>query len=208
MLHVKKVVVGAFEVNCWIIWGENKEAIVIDPGANAEKIKKVIEDNGLSVTVYLLTHGHSDHISGLADISRIMPAELGIHPNDASWAFTPQNIIPPFYAQPATPAQIERSFEDKQEWHDSDLNYKIITTPGHTPGGVCFYFPTEALLFCGDTLFAGSAGRTDLPGGDSRTLAASLKKLSQLPSNTKVHPGHGPTSAIGHENKTNYFMKS
>ncbi len=207
MLHVEKVVVGAFEVNCWIVWGEAKQAIVIDPGADAENIKKVIEDNGLSVAAYLLTHGHADHISALADISSMIPAELGIHPDDAKWAFTSQNSIPPFYPQPATPAQIERSFGDKQTWQDDGLNYTIIATPGHTPGGVCFYFPEEALLFCGDTLFAGSAGRTDLPGGDSRVLAESLKKLKQLPGDTKVHSGHGPSSTIEHENRTNFFMK-
>lgn len=207
MLNIKKVVVGAFEVNCWIVWDKTKQAIVIDPGADANKIKKVVKDNELSVAAYLLTHGHADHISALADISEIIPAELGIHPDDAKWAFTPQNSIPPFYPQPATPAKIERSFIDGQTWLDSGLDYTIIATPGHTPGGVCFYFPKEELLFCGDTLFAGSAGRTDLPGGDSRILANSLKKLKQLPDNTKVHSGHGPSSTIEHEKNTNFFMR-
>lgn len=207
MINIKKIVVGAFEVNCWIVWDESKQAIVIDPGADADKIEKAIEENGLSVAAYLLTHGHADHISALADISHKISAEIGIHPNDAKWAFTPQNSIPPFYPQPATPTKIDRSFEDKQTWQDGDLNYEIIDTPGHTPGGVCFYFPAEKLLFCGDTLFKGSAGRTDLPGGDSRVLANSLKKLKQLPGETKVYSGHGPDSTIEHEIKTNFFMK-
>jgi glyoxylase-like metal-dependent hydrolase (beta-lactamase superfamily II) len=207
MLHIKKVVVGAFEVNCWIIWGDTKQAIVIDPGADADSIRKTLKDNNLTVTAYMLTHGHADHISALADIQNTNPAEIGIHQDDAAWAFTPQNNIPPFYSQPTTPKNIERNLIDNQNWQDTDLNYTVIATPGHTPGGVCFYFPEEKLLFCGDTLFAGSAGRTDLPGGNSRTLAASLKKLAQLPGETKVHPGHGPTSTIEHENKTNFFMK-
>ncbi len=207
MINIKKVVVGAFEVNCWIVWDESNNAIVIDPGADANKIEKAIEESGLSVAAYLLTHGHADHISALADISHKIPAELGIHPNDAKWAFTPQNSIPPFYPQPATPEKIDRSLEDKQTWQDGNLNYEIIDTPGHTPGGVCFYFPAEKLLFCGDTLFKGSAGRTDLPGGDSRVLANSLKKLKQLPGETKVYSGHGPDSTIEHEIKTNFFMK-
>ncbi len=207
MLHVEKVIVGPLEVNCWIIWNEQKKAIIIDPGYDADKILKVINDNQLSIAAYMMTHGHADHISALADIANQIPAELGIHPADAKWAFSMQNIIPPFYSYPKTPTMISRNFSDNQIYCDADITYKIIETPGHTPGSVCFYFENDGIIFTGDTLFKGSAGRTDFPGGNPRKLTESLKKLKELPDNTIVHSGHGPSSTIGYEKEHNFFMR-
>jgi glyoxylase-like metal-dependent hydrolase (beta-lactamase superfamily II) len=148
-----------------------------------------------------------DHISALADVYDAHPAPIGIHSADLKWAFDKQNQMPPFYDVPRKPAEIARTFEDGQEWTDAGLTYSAILTPGHTPGSTCFHFKAGGLLVTGDTLFAGSVGRTDLPGGNSRILSASLKKLSAFSGETIIYPGHGPSSSIAAEKATNYFMQ-
>jgi glyoxylase-like metal-dependent hydrolase (beta-lactamase superfamily II) len=207
-MHVEVLVVGAFEVNCVVIWGDQKKALVFDPGEQPDRVKALLADNSLSVAAYLLTHGHVDHISALAALHADHPAPVGIHAADLQWAFDPRNQMPPFYGPPARPARIERLLEDGQEWIDGGLVYNVIATPGHTPGSVSFFFPDNDLLVSGDTLFAGSVGRTDLEGGDARTLAASLERIGGLPGRTSVYPGHGPTTRIDREKQTNYFMQS
>lgn len=208
MMHVEKIVVGTFEVNCFVIWGPGCGAIVVDPGANADSIRDILARNNLDVAAYALTHGHVDHISALEQLHETNPAPIGIHPDDASWAFSEANAFPPFYGAPHKPAEIERSYADNQEWNDSNLAYSIISTPGHTPGSVCLHFKEEKTLVCGDTLFQGSVGRTDLPGGNSRDLAGSLRKLAGLPDDTTVYTGHGPETTIAAEKRLNYFMQS
>jgi glyoxylase-like metal-dependent hydrolase (beta-lactamase superfamily II) len=114
--------------------------------------------------------------------------------------------MPPFYVRPEAPDGIERELVEGQEWIDAGFRYQVIHTPGHTPGGVCFLFPEEAWLISGDTLFQGSIGRTDLPGGDMRVLQQSLARLLQLPDSLRVFPGHGPPTTIGVERRTNPFL--
>ncbi len=206
IMNIETIVVGEFQVNCFIIWGESKRAIIIDPGDNPELIINFIEKQGLEVASYMLTHGHMDHISTLAELYQAKPAPIGLHPADAAWAFTDLNQMLPFYSTPTAPAEIARSLEDGQRWEDGGLKYSIIATPGHTPGGVCFHFNDDNALIVGDTLFAGSVGRTDLPGGDSRVLKKSLDRLSTLSDELVVYPGHGPSTTIGHEKRTNFFM--
>ena len=121
--------------------------------------------------------------------------------------FGDANQMMPFYGPPKRPSRIERELEDGQTWEDGGLAYQVIETPGHTPGGVCFLFPESNVLIVGDTLFAGSVGRTDLPGGNSRVLQESLRRLKQLDDGIAVYPGHGPTTTIGHEKRTNFFMQ-
>ena len=205
-MKIKSIPVGEYQVNCFILPGEDRRALIIDPGKDAPDILKLLKDEDLEVAAYLLTHGHMDHVSAVADIYDAMPAPIAIHPADATWAFLETNQHPPFYGPPRPPAVIERELTDGSRWEESGLAYEIIATPGHTPGGVCIYFPAEQALFTGDTLFAGSVGRTDLPGGDSRILQESLKKLAALPPETKVFPGHGPATSIGHEKQTNFFL--
>lgn len=205
-VNIETISVGPFEANCYVVWGDGTEALVIDPGADADRIAAFLGKRGLSVAAYLLTHGHADHTSGLPDLSRLHPAPVVVQPADAEWAFTGLSEITPYY--PATaPVSCEiRAAEDGAEFTDGGLTYRVIATPGHSPGGVSFYFPAAEVLFSGDTLFQGSVGRTDLPGGSARMLAASLKKLAALPEATTVYPGHGPPTAIGDEKRGNYFM--
>lgn len=198
--------VGAFESNCYLLANEQKEAILIDPGADADRILALIEQHGLRVAVILLTHGHMDHVSALAEVQRRHPALVAMHPLDASWAFTEKNAMPPYFDAPEAPPAIERELADGQTWTDAGYRYKTLTTPGHSPGSVSFYFEDEGLLFSGDVLFQGSAGRTDLPGGSSKILTESLNRLALLPDETIVYPGHGPETTIGVEKKTNYYM--
>lgn len=207
-MHIETIVVGEFQVNCYVVWADSDKAIVIDPGSDAELILQFLKQKQLTIAAYLLTHGHMDHICGLADLHDANPAPIGIHGADLEWAFSRENQMPPYYGVPRRPAKIERTLKDGQEWTDAGLTYKVISTPGHTPGGVCFHFESEKCLLTGDTLFAGSVGRTDLPGGNSSVLAASLKKLAHLDVSTLVYPGHGPSSDIATEKRTNYFMQA
>jgi hydroxyacylglutathione hydrolase len=205
-MQIEPLVVGAFEVNCYIITGTENQALVIDPGADADDIAAALQARGLTVAAYLMTHGHMDHISSLADMVERCPAPVLIHPDDAAWAFTEVNAMPPYYPVPKAVA-LEPLLLDGYETQLAGLSLRIIATPGHTPGGVCIYLPDHAALITGDTLFAGSVGRTDLPGGDSRVLAQSIKLLSELPEAVTIYPGHGESSTIGQEKRTNYFMQ-
>lgn len=207
-MHVETIVVGDFASNCFLAWEDPESVIVIDPGAEADIILDEIAQKQLKVGLYLLTHAHIDHLSALADMRDAMPAPMAMHAGDIPWAFEPDNLLSPFYPAPRNAGKFERILEDKQKWNDSNLEYTVIWTPGHTPGCVCFHFEKEKVVFTGDTLFAGSVGRTDLAGGNPRELSASLKRLKLLPDETVVYAGHGPSSSIGKEKRTNYFMSS
>jgi hydroxyacylglutathione hydrolase len=206
-VKIETIVVGAFEVNCFMAVGVGQQAIVIDPGADADQVLAVLEAHRLSVAAYVLTHGHVDHVSGVADLYDRHPAQVAMHQADLAWAFSAQNAMPPYYAAPRRPAAIARSLRGGEEFNDAGLSYRIVATPGHSPGSVCVHFEGEQVLFAGDTLFAGSVGRTDLPGGSARTLSASLKILAQLADDTVVYPGHGPSTTIGAEKQANPFMR-
>jgi len=206
-MHIETIVVGEFQVNCFIIWTMPPNAIVIDPGADSGNILEFLADNKLTASLYLLTHGHYDHTSAVADMCKAMPAPVGIHDEDLKWVFNPANQMPPFYPLPRKPATTMLKLKDNTTQTSAGMEYRIIHTPGHTPGGVCIHFPAYKALFSGDTLFAGSVGRTDLPGGNPRELQASLKVLAEFRGDTSVYPGHGPISTIGQEKRTNYFMQ-
>ncbi|MCX7591830.1 MAG: MBL fold metallo-hydrolase [Kiritimatiellae bacterium] len=206
-MQINTVIVGAFEVNCYILFNDTGRALVIDPGADADRILEVLRSNDLTVVAYLLTHGHIDHISAVAELVESLPAPVAMHQADMAWAFDAANQMPPFYFGPKIPGGPKRLLRDGEQWNEAGLSYTVLATPGHTPGSVCFLFSEQNLLFSGDTLFAGSVGRTDLPGGEPRCLMTSLKRLSALPAATVVYPGHGPTTTIGQEVRTNYFMR-
>ena len=205
-MQIKIIPVGSFAVNCYILHGP-AGAIVIDPGAEADTIRLALEELDLQPAAYVLTHGHVDHISALADLVDHHPAPVRLARADLNWAFEPANRMPPFYDVPRRPAGAIAPLEDGAVCRDAGLEYTVVATPGHTPGSVCLWFRDPQVLFTGDTLFMGSVGRTDLPGGDSRVLNASLKKLEALPAETTLYPGHGPDTQLAHERRTNFFLR-
>ncbi len=205
-MNIETIVVGEFQANCFVAWGDAKEAIIIDPGAEPEVISSFLADNSLSVACYLLTHGHVDHISAIADLHKSLPAPIAIHPEDLKWAFQAENQFAPFYNAPQRPEKIDRELENHHTFNDGGLKYEVICTPGHSPGSVSFYFEEDQVLFAGDTLFAGSIGRTDLPGGNMEMMNASLRLLAEIPKETRVYTGHGPSTTIDYEKKNNFFM--
>lgn len=208
MLNITKIVVGAFETNCYLACSGALDALIIDPGADAGKISKIVGHCRLTVRAYLITHGHMDHISALNPLWEQNQAPIAMHHADIIWAFSPANQMPPYFSVPPRPGNIERILKGGEKWKEEGFNCEVIHTPGHSPGGVCFYFPDDDILFSGDTLFQDSIGRTDLPGGNMERLNKSLKILAKLPPDTKVYPGHGPETTIGHEVKGNPFLKS
>lgn len=207
MLEVECLSVGPFAANCYLVYGPSRRALVLDPGAEAEIITQALLGHRLTVAAYLLTHGHVDHLSALADLQARHPAPYALLEADYRWAFSAANQLPPYYPaarQPGTPPLLVRA---QQNWKPApDLAGRILAAPGHSPGGLCAYFEAEGLLFTGDTLFRDSVGRTDLPGGNPALLAASLKTLAQLPPATRIFPGHGPATTLSDELRANPFL--
>lgn len=204
---VKIFPVGAFESNCAVVYSPEGDAWVIDPGDEASAPAAFIKSEGLTLRRILLTHGHIDHISALDDILAEFPGTpVMIHDGDAEWAFTSENIFPPYVDVPARP-DTTCPLADGQTVADASLSARILHTPGHSPGSVCIYLPGEKILFSGDTLFAASVGRTDLKGGSSSQLTASLRKIAaEIPDATRIIPGHAFETTLEIEKRRNPFL--
>lgn len=194
--------VGGFKVNCSIL-SEDGKAWIVDPGQDDRRILDTLAKHGQKPTAVLLTHAHFDHLGAIPGLRRAFPGlPVYVHPDDIRIIDHPLNQYPPEYP----PVGGLDGLIDVRELR-GERGLEIVETPGHTPGGVCYYFAAEKLLLSGDTLFAGSVGRTDLPGGDWATLTASLAKLAALPDDTLVIPGHGPHTTIGDEKRDNPFLR-
>ncbi|MDR2780600.1 MAG: MBL fold metallo-hydrolase [Synergistaceae bacterium] len=206
-MRIERFQVGSLWTNCYVVAGENGEALVIDPGGPMGDVRRFITDNGLRVKQILLTHGHSDHIMGLKEIRDIASGGVAVHPEDADCVTDPSKNLSAVMGSPFQSKASESALRDGDVIRAGDLTAKVIHTPGHTRGGCCFYVSEggDALLISGDTLFARSVGRTDLPGGDEETLLESLKKLDGFPDSLPVYPGHGPSTTLGEERRLNPF---
>ncbi len=197
-MKFKTLTVGLYEVNCTLAI-DGADAWVVDPGADEEAIVKAAEAEGAKIAGVLLTHAHFDHIGAIPGIKARFPeAPVYVHPLDEVMFGHPFNRLPPEYPSFPKPAGVV----DARKFPLAE----VIETPGHTPGGVCYYFKEDGVLLSGDTLFAGSVGRTDFPGGSMTALVESLKKLKALPDLTKVIPGHGPSTTIGEEKGSNPYL--
>ena len=201
---IKQFVSGQLENNMYLILDEtSKKGVLID--AN-ELLPEIIESaKDYNIEYILLTHGHFDHITGLNDLKRALNAKAVINKNDLIVSDNINEFTRLFGMPDSNPPSYEIFIKDGDEITSGNLKFKVITTPGHTEGGVCFLIDDK--LFSGDTLFRESVGRTDLFGGNFKKLSDSIKnKLFKLDDNIKVYPGHGPVTTIGHEKKYNEIL--
>lgn len=208
MAEIITVPVGALEVNCYIVWDRDSgEGVIIDSGADADEIEAAARKENINVRCVINTHGHFDHVGADAAIKAAFGAPIAIHSKDtALMADAHEHGI--FFGI-ETPKQSEPDIllEDGQVIEFGPLSLRVIHTPGHTRGGICLYLEGEKVLFTGDTLFAGSIGRTDFEGGSMDDLMASITgKLLPLGDEVRVLPGHGPESTIGEERDINPFL--
>jgi len=200
--------VGPLACNCSVIGDEGtREAMVIDPGDDVEKVMAIVRRHGLTVKQIVVTHGHVDHVGGAMKLKRLTGAPILLNQNDYDLLKTADQVAAWLGMAPPGAIQVDQSLADGDVVRAGSLSASVMHTPGHTEGSVCLYFAPEQKLIGGDTLFAGSIGRTDLPGGNFRKIMASLKgPVMSLPDDTVVVPGHGPLTTIGEERETNPFI--
>ena len=196
MLQVIRLPLGVYQTNCYIILEENsKSCCVLDPGGEAKKVLEFMELRGLTLDAILLTHGHFDHVGAVKDLHEATGCKVYLCTEDCSMPakWTAGDL---FYTD---------AYGEGDELHLAGLTIKVLHTPGHTPGSVCLV--TENSMFCGDTLFAGSCGRTDLPGGDQNVLFNSLLRLAALEEDYTCYPGHSGSTTLAREKQYNPFIK-
>ncbi len=205
-----KVVVGVLAVNCYIVWDkETREAAVIDPGGDPENIVAVVESEKLQVKYVINTHGHFDHVGADADIKKAFGAELVIHSDDAPMLENAAAYSMTFGASAKNQPPPDINIEDGSVISFGNVKINVLGSPGHSPGGVLLSINDGKVVITGDSLFAGSIGRTDLPGGSYEELMSSLRdKILPMDDGTRLFPGHGPDTTVREEKDSNpYFQE-
>lgn len=201
--------VGELQANCYLVQ-EDKNALLIDPGDAASFLLEEVQRQNLTLLGVLATHGHFDHIMAVGEIQLGVPVPFYIHKKDQFLIDRLEStaehflghkpiVIPPQSINFLTPGEFEISPLSQDIEGQVNFKFQILHTPGHTPGSVCFYFPEEKVIFTGDTLFSGAIGRTDLSYSNKGDMKSSLKKLSTLPEEVTVYPGHGEETIIANE---------
>ncbi len=208
MIH-KIFPVGPLQCNCSVIGDEKThEAMVIDPGDQIEGILDILRQEKLALKQIVITHAHIDHIGGAMKLKAATGAPILMNQNDHALLKMLDMQAAWLGMQPPGDVQVDEAIGQGRVLKIGEISSSVIHTPGHTEGSICVYFPTEKKLIAGDTLFAGSIGRTDLPGGSMDKIMRSLHtQVLALPDETEVVPGHGPVTTIGEERETNPFLQ-
>jgi hydroxyacylglutathione hydrolase len=201
--------VGPLQCNCSIIGDETtRDAMVIDPGDDIADVLAIIQKHNLNVKQIVITHAHIDHVGGAMKLRQATGAPILLNQNDYALLKMLDVQAAWLGMRPPGEVEIDRSVGDADKIEAGPLVANVIHTPGHTEGSICLYFPAEQKLIAGDTLFAGSIGRTDLPGGSFDKIIRSLhQKVLALPDETVVVPGHGSLTTIGDERENNPFLR-
>jgi glyoxylase-like metal-dependent hydrolase (beta-lactamase superfamily II) len=200
--------VTPFQSNCWLVGcDETGEAVVVDPGGEVDRAARLCEPGGFRVTRIFCTHGHIDHVAGGAEAQRRFGAPLSIHAAERDWLGAISDQAAMFGFEPVEPPAPDHLHADGEVFQVGAHEARVIHTPGHTRGGCCLWMPDARVVFTGDTLFVGSVGRTDLPGGDFSALERSIQeRLFTLGDDVTFHPGHGPSGSLAEERRTNPFV--
>lgn len=207
-LFARFLTVGAFSENAYVLGcPASGRGVLVDPGGEVPRLLQIAEEAGLEIEAIWLTHAHLDHVLGLHDAVASTGAPIWLHPDDAMlYEAAPQQGEAFGFPIDPLPA-VDEHFEAGQTLRLGELEVEVLFVPGHAPGHVAFWFPAQRKVVSGDVLFAGSIGRTDLPGGDYETLMRSIREvIVPLGDDVEVLPGHGPATTVGEERRTNPFL--
>lgn len=209
MMKIMYMVLGPFMTNTYILYNEaTMEGLVVDPSFSPEQYIKAIEEKKIHLTSIFLTHAHVDHMAGMNELRKAFPeARMYMDKRDRSFLRDPEKNLSYMFPTPTLVDDADVWVKDGDEIETSGYTFQVIDTAGHTPGGISFYLKKEGIVFTGDSLFQGSIGRTDFPGGSMKELTGSIRKnLFTLPDSTVVLSGHGEQTTIGQEKRTNPFL--
>jgi len=209
-MKMKSFIFGDFQTNCYVLTPEGRgtHCLILDPGYSAEELLDYLEEQKLTPEKILLTHGHCDHIAGVSLLRRAFPhVQVCIGEAEGAMLTDAEKSLSGLAGHPVELQAAEVLLHAGDVIDLQEIHLKVIPTAGHTPGGISFYEAEEGVVFSGDSLFAGSIGRTDFPGGNERQLKTGIREnLFSLPERVKVYPGHGPATDIGTERNTNPFF--
>ena len=195
-MHIHTLPLGAYQTNCYILTADDRtDCLVIDPGYEPERVLAKVQSLGKRLEAILLTHGHFDHVGGVRALAMDTDCRVYLHEGDLS--MPPQLTAGPLY--------YTDTYGEGDLLNLAGMTLQVLHTPGHTPGSVCLL--TGDAMFSGDTLFEGSCGRTDLPGGNTKTILASLSRLRELEGDYRVFPGHGPSTVLSEERRFNPYLR-